>query len=199
MTDPRSAHPDDPHYINRAGWLRASVLGANDGIVSVASLVVGVAAANPAPSAVLIAGVAGLVAGAMSMAAGVYISVSPQADIERADIARQKLALQEMPDQEIDELTGIYESHGLSAETARQVAEELTATNALAAHIREELGVTDGNSANPLQAALASCATFSLAAAIPLLAVALAPPHALIGVVLCVTLLALGAIAGGAP
>ena len=124
MAEP-SAHPDDPHYITRSGWLRAAVLGANDGIVSVSSLVVGVAAADPGPRAVLIAGVAGLAAGAMSMAAGEYVSVSSQSDTERADIAREKIALAEMPDDEFEELVAIYGERGLSTETARAVAREL--------------------------------------------------------------------------
>jgi len=200
-----SAHPDDPHYITRSGWLRAAVLGANDGIVSVSSLVVGVAAADPSPRAVLIAGVAGLVAGAMSMAAGEYVSVSSQSDTERADIEREKTALAEMPDEEFRELIAIYEGRGLSPLTAEAVARELTEKNALEAHIRDELGLSEVHAANPLQAALASGATFSIAAAVPVLAAYLAPASAIIPSVLVVTVLALiilgalGAKAGAAP
>jgi VIT1/CCC1 family predicted Fe2+/Mn2+ transporter len=200
-----SAHPDDPHYVNRSNWLRAAVLGANDGIVSVSSLVVGVAAADPAPRAVMIAGVAGLVAGAMSMAAGEYVSVSSQSDIERADIKREETALAEMPEEELAELTAIYEARGLSKATAAAVARELTDKDALAAHIRDELGLSEIHSANPLQAALASGATFSVAAAVPVLAAFFAPASAVIPSVLIVTVFALaalgalGAKAGAAP
>uniref|UniRef100_UPI00404812C2 VIT1/CCC1 transporter family protein n=1 Tax=Yoonia sp. TaxID=2212373 RepID=UPI00404812C2 len=204
MSDP-SAHPSVPHYINRSGWLRAAVLGANDGIVSVSSLVVGVAAANSDSKSILIAGVAGLTAGAMSMAAGEYVSVSSQSDVENADIAREKTALRDMPQQEFAELAAIYRKRGLSPETAHQVATELTENDALAAHVRDELGLSELHAANPLQAALASGMTFSVAAAIPVLAAFLAPAAAVIPVVLFVTLIALaglgalGAIAGGAP
>lgn len=204
MTDP-SAHPGDPHFITRSGWLRAAVLGANDGIVSVSSLVVGVAAADPEPRTVLIAGVAGLSAGAMSMAAGEYVSVSSQSDTERADIAREKTALQDMPEQELEELISIYEERGLSRQTAETVAKELTETDALSAHVRDELGLTEVHSANPLQAAWASGATFTVAAAIPVLAAYFAPASGVIPTVLIVTVLALallgslGAKAGGAP
>ena len=204
MPDP-SAHPDDPHYITRSGWLRAAVLGANDGIVSVSSLVVGVAAADPGPQAVLIAGVAGLAAGAMSMAAGEYVSVSSQSDIEHADIERERIALAEMPDAEFEELVAIYMGRGLSRATAETVARELTAQDALGAHVRDELGLSEVHAANPLQAALASGATFSVAAAIPVLAAYLAPASAVIPAVLTVTVLALialgalGAKAGAAP
>lgn len=200
-----SAHPDEPHYITRSGWLRAAVLGANDGIVSVSSLVVGVAAANPEPRAILIAGVAGLVAGAMSMAAGEYVSVSSQSDLERADIARERTALTQMPEEEFAELVAIYESRGLSTKTAETVARELTEKDALGAHVRDELGLSEVHAANPLQAALASGATFSLAAAVPVLAVFFAPTPAIIPSVLVVTLVALavlgmlGAKAGAAP
>ncbi|MFP7675644.1 VIT family protein [Marivita sp. S0852] len=204
MVEP-SAHPDDPHYVTRSGWLRAAVLGANDGIVSVSSLVVGVAAADPSPRAVLIAGVAGLVAGAMSMAAGEYVSVSSQSDTERADIEREKIALAEMPEDEFKELVAIYEERGLSTETAEAVARELTAKDALDAHVRDELGLSEVHAANPLQAALASGATFSVAAAVPVLAAYMAPASAIIPTVLTVTIFALvalgalGAKAGAAP
>lgn len=204
MTNP-SAHPDDPHYVTRSGWLRAAVLGANDGIVSVSSLVVGVAAADPSPRSVLIAGVAGLVAGAMSMAAGEYVSVSSQSDTERADIEREKRALKETPEAELAELAAIYQERGLSEKTALVVARELTENDALDAHIRDELGLSEVHAANPLQAAMASGATFSVAAAIPVLAAYLAPATAVIPTVILVTVIALailgalGAKAGAAP
>ena len=204
MNNP-SAHPDDPHYITRNGWLRAAVLGANDGIVSVSALVVGVAASGPDPRMILIAGVAGLVAGAMSMAAGEYVSVSSQADTERADIKREEMALRDTPDAEFEELVEIYRSRGLSSETARTVAQELSEKDALAAHVREELGLSDIHSANPLQAAIASGLTFSVAAAIPVLAAFFAPSALIVPTVLVVTVAALaglgalGAKAGGAP
>ena len=189
-----SAHPGDPHYITRSGWLRAAVLGANDGIVSVSSLIVGVAAADPAPSAVFIAGVAGLTAGAMSMAAGEYVSVSSQSDIERADIAREADALETFPEAELAELAAIYGERGLSAETALLVAKELTEHDALGAHIRDELGLSEVHVANPLQAAFASGLTFSIAAAIPLLAAIAAPAESIIPVVLVVTVITLAAL-----
>lgn len=203
--DNTSAHPGEPHYITRSGWLRAAVLGANDGIVSVSSLVVGVAAADPSPRAVLIAGVAGLAAGAMSMAAGEYVSVSSQSDTERADIERERIALEEMPEEEFGELVAIYVARGLSTETAEAVARELTEKDALGAHVRDELGLSEVHAANPLQAALASGATFSVAAAIPVLAAYLAPASAIIPTVLITTVFALvvlgalGAKAGAAP
>ena len=193
------------HYVNRSGWLRAAVLGANDGIVSVSSLIVGVAAADPSPSAVLIAGGAGLVAGAMSMAAGEYVSVSSQSDIERSDIAREKQALIDTPAEEEAELASIYMSRGLSAETAALVARELTEKDAVGAHIRDELGLSEIHAANPLQAALASGLTFSVAAALPVVIAALAPATQIIPVVVAATLIclaalgAIGAKAGGAP
>ena len=199
------AHPHDPHRITRSGWLRAAVLGANDGIVSVGSLIVGVATASPAPGAVMVAGVAGLVAGALSMAAGEYVSVSSQADIERADILREKEALRNQPEIELEELIAIYESRGLAPDTARLVAVELTEHDALGAHIRDELGLHDMHAANPMQAAVASALTFGGAGALPLLGAMLAPEGRLIPVVLAVTLAALavlgaiGAVAGGAP
>lgn len=200
-----SAHPDDPHYVSRMGWLRASVLGANDGIVSVGALIVGVAAADPGREAILIAGLAGLVAGAMSMAMGEYVSVSSQTDTERADIARETEALRQMPDEELHELAAIYESRGMTPGTALQAAREVTEHDALAAHVRDELGLSEVSNANPLQAAFASAATFSTAAAVPLLAAVLAPGGAVIAAVLVAVVLALavlgalGAWAGGAP
>ncbi len=199
----QSAH-EELHYIDRAGWLRAAVLGANDGIVSVSSLIVGVAAANPGPAAILLAGGAGLAAGAMSMAAGEYVSVSSQSDIERADIEREEQALLEHPEAEEAELASIFEARGLSKDTAALVARELSEKDALGAHVREELGLSEVHAANPLQAALASGLTFSAAAAIPVIAAVIAPSGTVIPVVVIVTLIALaalgaiGARAGGA-
>jgi VIT1/CCC1 family predicted Fe2+/Mn2+ transporter len=205
MIDTSSAHPDDPHFVHRSGWLRAAVLGANDGIVSVSSLILGVAAATPEPGAILVAGVAGLVAGAMSMAAGEYISVSSQADSEQADIAREQQALTQTPQAEQDELAEIYRARGLSPETAALVARELSALDPLAAHVRDELGLSEAMAARPLQAALASCATFSVAAAVPVVAAYLSPGAAIVPVVVGISVLALailgalGARAGAAP
>ncbi len=199
-----SAH-EAPHYINRAGWLRAAVLGANDGIVSVASLIVGVAAAGPDRTAILIAGAAGIAAGAMSMAAGEYVSVSSQADVERADISRERLAILQDPVGEEAELVSIYQSRGLSKSTAALVARELSQGDALAAHVREELGLSEVHAANPLQAAFASGLTFTIAAAVPLVAAAVSPTDGIIWYVVGITLVALaalgalGAQAGGAP
>ncbi|MGD9902020.1 MAG: VIT family protein [Vicinamibacterales bacterium] len=192
------------HRTARIGWLRASVLGANDGIVSTASLVVGVAAAAAPRSEVLVAGVAGLVAGALSMAAGEYVSVSSQADTERADLARERRELADSPQAEEDELTGIYLARGLAPDLARRVAQQLTAAGALTAHARDELGLTEDLAARPLQAAAASAATFAVGAAVPLAATALAPVGAVVGVVGAVSLAclvglgALAAAAGGA-
>lgn len=199
-----SAH-EELHYINRTGWLRAAVLGANDGIVSVSSLIVGVAAADPSPNAVFLAGAAGLAAGAMSMAAGEYVSVSSQSDVERADIAREKQSLVNTPMAEERELASIYEFRGLSADTAALVARELTEKDALVAHVRDELGLSDIHAANPLQAAFASGMTFTAAAAMPLIAAVVAPADKVIPLVVIVTLIclaglgALGAHVGGAP
>jgi VIT1/CCC1 family predicted Fe2+/Mn2+ transporter len=193
------------HRSERIGWLRAAVLGANDGIVSTASLVVGVAAAEAARQDVLVAGVAGLVAGALSMAAGEYVSVSSQADTEQADLKRERHELATEPQAEEDELTGIYVRRGLEPELARTVARQLTASGALAAHARDELGLTEELAARPLQAALASAATFAVGAGVPVLTILLAPAGALVLVVAAVSLLclvSLGAIAarvGGAP
>lgn len=201
----QSAHPDDPHVVHRSGWLRAAVLGANDGIISVASLIIGVAAATPERHAVLVAGVAALIAGAMSMAAGEYISVSSQADSERADIRREAEALAAMPADEEAELAAIYRARGLSEGTAAAVARELTARDALDAHVRDELGLSDHLAARPLQAACASGATFSTAAAVPLAAAWLAPADTIPIAVVAVSVLALaglgalGAKAGAAP
>lgn len=157
------------HYAERIGWLRAAVLGANDGIVSTASLVVGVAAANAARGNVLIAGVAGLVAGAMSMAAGEYVSVSSQADTESADLARERRELENDADSERQELTTIYVNRGLDPSLAREVAVQLMAHDALSAHARDELGLSEIHTARPIQAALASATTFAVGAALPLI------------------------------
>ena len=197
-------HPER-HAVERIGWLRAAVLGANDGIVSTASLIVGVAASSAGKGPILIAGVAGLVAGAMSMAAGEYVSVSSQADTESADLARETKELAEQPEFELAELTGIYRARGLDEALARQVAEALTANDALAAHARDELGLAEMHRARPVQAALTSAATFAVGAGLPLLAALLLPLGTLaIGVSLAalVFLMLLGAVgarAGGAP
>jgi len=169
-----SRHPE-LHRADRVGWLRAAVLGANDGIVSVAGLVVGVAASGASASTILATGVAGTVAGAMSMAAGEYVSVQTQADTENADLAMEKRELHEDPHSELDELTAIYRHRGLEPALARQVAEQLTAHDALAAHARDELGITDELRARPLQAALASAGAFTCGAALPVLTALLAP------------------------
>ncbi|MFO1255451.1 MAG: VIT family protein [Sphingomonadaceae bacterium] len=195
----------ESHAVARIGWLRAAVLGANDGIVSTASLIVGVAAAASGKQEVLVAGVAGLVAGALSMAAGEYVSVSSQADTETADLARETRELAEQPEFELAELTQIYRQRGLDEALARQVAEALSAHDALAAHAREELGLTDMHRARPLQAALASAATFALGAALPLVAALILPLGTLaVGVTIAalVFLMLLGAVgarAGSAP
>jgi VIT1/CCC1 family predicted Fe2+/Mn2+ transporter len=166
----------EKHLIDRIGWLRAAVLGANDGIISTASLVVGVASAATSSKEVLIAGVAGLVAGAMSMAAGEYVSVSSQSDTEQADLARERKELSDLPEAELDELTTIYIGRGLEPALARQVAEQLTAKDAFAAHARDELGLSAHVAARPVQAALTSALTFSVGAALPIAIVLLAPP-----------------------
>jgi len=165
----------EKHYVNRIGWLRAAVLGANDGILSTTSLVIGVAAASTAREPILLAALAGLVAGAMSMAAGEYVSVSSQGDTEKADIAREKRELETMPAMELQELTNIYEKRGLTTELSRQVAEQLTAHDALDAHIRDELGINETSTAKPLQAALASFAAFVAGGILPFLVALLAP------------------------
>jgi VIT1/CCC1 family predicted Fe2+/Mn2+ transporter len=197
------SHPER-HAVSRIGWLRAAVLGANDGIVSTASLIVGVAAAKADRNGLVLTGLAGLVAGAMSMAAGEYVSVSSQADSEAADLARERLELATEPQQEIDEMTAIYVARGLTPELARQVAEQLTEQDALGAHARDELGISEHTTAKPVQAALTSAATFSAGAALPLAVVLLAPlSHMLIAVsAATLAFLALlgwvGARAGGA-
>jgi VIT1/CCC1 family predicted Fe2+/Mn2+ transporter len=196
-------HPER-HRSERIGWLRASVLGANDGIVSTASLVVGVAAAAATRHEILVAGVAGLVAGALSMAAGEYVSVSSQADTEQAELGRERQELATQPKAEEDELTGIYMRRGLDRDLARRVAQQLMARNALSAHARDELGLTEELAARPLEAALASAGTFAIGAGVPILAILFAPLGTLVLVTSAVSLLcllALGVIAariGGA-
>ena len=169
----------EQHRTHNIGWLRAAVLGANDGILSTASLIVGVAAANASHHAILIAGIAGLVAGAMSMAAGEYVSVSSQADTERADVERERLEHLANPDFELAELAKIYVDRGLNPALAKQVAEELTTHGALAAHTRDELGITAALSARPIQAALASAAAFTVGAALPLVAAFVVPANSI--------------------
>lgn len=186
----------EQHYADRIGWLRAAVLGANDGIVSTASLVVGVAAASSGRSEVLLAGIAGLVAGAMSMAAGEYVSVSSQADTEKADLTREKKELEDDPAFELQELTDIYIQRGLSPDLAKQVAEQLTAHDALGTHAREELGLTEIHTARPIQAALASAVTFAVGAALPLLITALSPENSIIPLVAIGSLVFLAVLGG---
>ena len=201
---PRNTHPE-LHSISRVGWLRASVLGANDGIVSTASLIAGVAAAGAGRPEVLIAGVAALVAGAMSMAAGEYVSVSSQADTERADLKRERLELATRPDLEREELAAIYRKRGLDTGLAINVADQLMAGDPLAAHARDELGISEATTARPVQAALASALAFTAGGAAPLLVVLFAPPDRIIAVVVIVSIICLaglgvlGARAGGAP
>ena len=205
-------HPRTPvtrhrelHRTDRVGWLRAAVLGANDGIVSVAGLVVGVAASGATPSTILLTGVAGLVAGAMSMAAGEYVSVQSQADAEAAALALEKSELRDMPDGELAELTQIYVGRGLEPALARQVAEQLTAGDALTAHMRDELGITEELRARPVQAALASAAAFTVGALLPIATTVLAPAGKVAMVTTAGTLVGLllsGGLAarvGGAP
>ncbi|MGZ5263147.1 MAG: VIT1/CCC1 transporter family protein [Kaistella sp.] len=165
----------DNHYIHRSNWLRAAVLGANDGIISISSLAIGVATASTTRDPILLATVAGLVAGALSMAAGEYVSVSSQTDIEKADITREKEELEKMPDVEMKILAEIYEKRGLKKETALQVAKELTESDALGTHIRDELGINEISQANPVQAAFASGAAFTVGGLLPLLVTLFAP------------------------
>jgi VIT1/CCC1 family predicted Fe2+/Mn2+ transporter len=192
------------HYTQRIGWLRAAVLGANDGIVSTASLVVGVAASEANRQQILVAGVAGLVAGALSMAAGEYVSVSSQADTERADLALERTQLAAQPQAEEDELTAIYVRRGLDSDLARAVARQLMANDALGTHARDELGQSEQLAARPLQAALASAATFAVGAGVPILTIVLSPTNGLTLIVSAVSLVCLAALgalaarAGGA-
>ena len=192
------------HLMARVGWLRAAVLGANDGLLSTASLIVGVAAADASKGAVLVSGVAGLVAGAMSMAAGEYVSVSSQSDTEKADLAREAAELAAAPAAELDELAGIYVARGVQPDTARAVAQQLMAHDSLGAHARDELGITSFTTARPVQAALTSAATFATGAALPLVTVAIAPDDVLLAAVALSAFVglgvlgAMGARAGGA-
>jgi vacuolar iron transporter family protein len=192
------------HNAHRVGWLRAAVLGANDGLISTASLILGVASAHASNSNILIAGTAGLAAGAMAMAAGEYVSVSSQADTESSDLARERKELREQPEFELIELSQSFELRGVSPETALQVAKELTAKDALGAHAREELGITEMTTAKPLEAAITSAITFSIGAALPLAVVLSAPTNLLIPIILISTTLflallgGLGAYVGGA-
>jgi VIT1/CCC1 family predicted Fe2+/Mn2+ transporter len=200
----RSRQLPESHLVNRVGWLRAAVLGANDGILSTASLIVGVAAAAAAQHDVLVAGVAGLVAGAMSMAAGEYVSVSSQSDAEQADLTRERKELSASPEFELDELAEIYVKRGVELGLARQVAQQLMAKDALAAHARDELGISEMTAARPVQAALTSAASFSVGAAMPLLMVVVSPASVLVPMVSAASLIflallgAIGAKTGGA-
>ncbi len=197
-------HHPEGHRVERMGWLRAAVLGANDGLISTASLIVGVAAANSGPGAILVAGLAGLVGGSLSMAAGEYVSVSSQSDIEQADIARERRELATAPEAEHRELAAIYVGRGLTPELADQVATQLTAHDALGAHARDELGITDLSRAQPMTAAVASAASFAVGAFPPLLMALVVPAAQVTPVIFGSTLLlllALGAFAarlGGA-
>jgi VIT1/CCC1 family predicted Fe2+/Mn2+ transporter len=201
----RLKHHSERHLVHRIGWLRAAILGANDGIVSTASLIVGVAAASAGRNQILITGVAGLVAGAMSMAAGEYVSVSSQADTENADLARERDELRRYPQSELNELAGIYTKRGVAPALARDVAQQLMAKDALVAHARDELGISEITTARPIQAALTSAATFSAGAAMPLVAVIVSPGDLVLAAVSVAALLflavlgAIGAHAGGAP
>lgn len=194
----------EQHSVHRVGWLRAAVLGANDGLVSTASLIVGVAAASAGTGEILVAGTAGLVAGAMSMAAGEYVSVSSQADTEEADVARERQELIDQPEYELKELAQSFVVRGVEEQTALEVARQLTAKDALGAHAREELGISDITTARPLQAAMTSALTFAIGAALPLIIVLLSTSATLIYAIVIATLIflailgALGAKAGGA-
>lgn len=197
--------PDEEHRSERAGWLRAAVLGANDGLISTAALIVGVAAADSSRSAVIIAGIAGMTAGSLSMAAGEYVSVSSQRDTEQADIARETAELRDFPEAEQAELAAIYESRGLSPTTAALVADELAQHDLLRIHARDELGIDLDNLANPVQASVVSALSFVVGAAIPILVVIGAPAAARVAATMLVTLVGLvalgatGARLGGAP
>jgi VIT1/CCC1 family predicted Fe2+/Mn2+ transporter len=199
----RASH-EEKHLVERIGWLRAAVLGANDGLISTSSLIVGVAAATAASHEILVAGVAGLVAGAMSMAAGEYVSVSSQADTEEADIARERHELATQPEAELAELAGIYEQRGVASDLARQVAAQMMAKDALEAHARDELGLAGHVMARPVQAALTSAVTFATGAALPLVVALLAPAGTAVWAISIACLLglaalgAIGALAGGA-
>ena len=193
----------DSHYIHRSNWLRAAVLGANDGIISVSSLAIGVAAASSTREPIVLATVAGLVAGALSMAAGEYVSVSSQTDTEKADIEREKKELEDMPELELKMLAQIFEKRGLKKETAMQVAIEFTENDALGAHVREELGINEISQANPIQAAFASGTSFSVGGVLPLLVILFAPVRGMeywlygCTIILLMTLGAISAKTGG--
>jgi VIT1/CCC1 family predicted Fe2+/Mn2+ transporter len=194
---------DERHYVSRTGWLRSAVLGANDGIISVSSLVIGVASADS--NQILLIGVAGLVAGAMPMAAGEYVSVSSQSDLENADLMRERKELVETPEFELQELSDIYVDRGVEPNLAREVSKQMMAKDALAVHAREELGISELTAAKPLQAALASASSFSFGAAIPVLSILLLPRNIFVPAssILCILLLgilrAIAARVGGAP
>jgi len=194
----RSIRHTEVHRSGRIGWLRAAVLGANDGLISTSSLVVGVAAAAPSRSAVLLAAVAGLAAGALSMAAGEYVSVSSQADTEGSDLARERQELATSPEAELAELTGIYVARGLNPDLAKKVAEQLTARDALGAHARDELGIHELTRARPIQAALASAASFAVGALPPTLVAAWWPATGLTSAIVVLTLLLLLGLGGSA-
>lgn len=195
----------EKHYVNRVGWLRAAVLGANDGLLSTTSIVIGVAAAQPERNTIILAALAGMIAGALSMAAGEYVSVSSQEDTEKADLAREKKELEEMPETELQELARIYEGRGVSKETAMQVAIELTAHDALEAHAREELGINEITQANPTLAALASFASFALGALLPFIVSLVAPLQQMVyfqygfSIIFLMLLGAVSAKTGGSP
>lgn len=199
----RLTHPE-VHMVHRIGWLRAAVLGANDGILSTSSLVVGVAAAGSGSAQILVAGFAGLVAGAMSMAAGEYVSVSSQADAEKADLGRERSELATSPDAELEELTGIYVARGLDRDLAERVAVQLTERDALGAHARDELGISDTVAARPVQAAVVSALTFAAGAIVPVLVALVSPAErtslfvAIATLIVLAVLGGLGAAAGGA-
>ena len=195
MSPRRRAHPER-HLSTRSNWLRAAVLGADDGLVSTASLVLGVAAADASTTAIVTAGIAGLAAGALSMAAGEFVSVSSQRDAEAADVALERRELAADPEGELAELTAIYVARGLDADLAAQVARALSERDAVAAHVRDELGLSAARMANPLQAAGASAASFSVGALVPLLSIALVPAGARVAVTVAVTLIALAALGG---
>ena len=196
--------PVENHYVHRAGWLRAAVLGANDGLVSTSSLIMGIAASSASTHSILIAGTAGLVAGAMSMAAGEYVSVSSQSDTEAADLERERIQHEEHPEAELKHLVQIYEERGLEPETAKEVARQLTEHDALGTHAREELGISDLTTAKPLEAALTSALTFAIGAAAPLLMIFVAPEKYLMQIIVVATVFFLGLLgylgakAGGA-
>ena len=203
MSEIQSAHPETPHKSHRAAWLRAAVLGADDGLVSVSSIMLGVSAAHANSSIILTAGIAGLVAGAMSMAAGEYISVSSQKDSEKADILQEKRSLKDNPDEELAELTEIYIQRGLDKILAKQVAVQLHDHDALEAHLRDEIGIDPEDLSNPVQALLASAIAFSLGAIIPILAALIFKgPHSSMAIVIATLLFlgisgAIGAFLGG--